>query len=495
MDFVSWLAADEGSDFALLKEYAKRNINSWSAVADVQSGLLLVAQDPFVASLRQDLRAQLFSAFLAFDSARAAETKVAAQTALAVAKDMASDTLKKAQEAEVRAQYTADESNNANAELLAADAQVKAAQERSEQVEQDHARRISEREAADQAAEAAKGTGEEEARTSEATAAATAVVEGEKAIASAKEATKLAEDKRTAAEQDAEAKRTASVTAATAAAAAKGVAESAQVDAQAAEKALALAIDAAARAEAVSSDGAAPPSIPPAAPATKGDRKRQFVSDNATALLVGSLVILLFVVFLFALWPGGLLESLSDIPTARGLITFIFAFGLIFVALFLLIALFVDRDDDVNEKFSSAKEIFTALIAVLGTIMGFYFGIEQVQENERLPATEEVALLRMARMGIGVTGLDLSDAQIPQIVAILDDADKSEEQKQSDVDNILNPPTADSVIAGSARLGVLISNLELGVDRVNELDAILDSSAGAQAKKAQIEALLKDWQG
>jgi hypothetical protein len=70
-----------------------------------------------------------------------------------------------------------------------------------------------------------------------------------------------------------------------------------------------------------------------------------------------------------------MLGQLADIPTARGLITFLVAVGTIGIAFVLIIFVTAATlSDDLKDRFAFGKEILTALIGILGTIIGFYFG-------------------------------------------------------------------------------------------------------------------------
>ena len=67
-----------------------------------------------------------------------------------------------------------------------------------------------------------------------------------------------------------------------------------------------------------------------------------------------------------------IVHELSNTDAARGLITFIFTMGTMFIALLLAIgALLGDQPEQI---FAKGKEVLTVLIGVFGTILGFYFG-------------------------------------------------------------------------------------------------------------------------
>ncbi|MEM8849048.1 MAG: hypothetical protein AAGE03_03335 [Pseudomonadota bacterium] len=68
-----------------------------------------------------------------------------------------------------------------------------------------------------------------------------------------------------------------------------------------------------------------------------------------------------------------LLTRLADVEMARGLITFVFTIGVIALALIIVTANVTSNDGD-SVRFERSKEILTSMVAILGTILGFYFG-------------------------------------------------------------------------------------------------------------------------
>lgn len=93
------------------------------------------------------------------------------------------------------------------------------------------------------------------------------------------------------------------------------------------------------------------------------------------------LVILFMAIFEPTLFAGNfskqtvepLLSRLADLETSRGLITFVFTVGVIALALIIVTANVTSSDGE-GARFERSKEILTSLIAILGTILGFYFG-------------------------------------------------------------------------------------------------------------------------
>jgi hypothetical protein len=101
-----------------------------------------------------------------------------------------------------------------------------------------------------------------------------------------------------------------------------------------------------------------------------------------------ALVILGSVVFLIGAnligWDkGGVLDKLKDGEYARGLITYLFAVGTIGAVVILILAALTGtgETEERDARFDKAKEVFSLLIGIFGTIIGFYFGSIKAEED------------------------------------------------------------------------------------------------------------------
>jgi hypothetical protein len=112
---------------------------------------------------------------------------------------------------------------------------------------------------------------------------------------------------------------------------------------------------------------------------------RQIGSDWAPlAVVVIAFGFLAFLVY-GVLGRRQVIDQLSRIEYARGLITYILAVGTIAIAMIVAIGGLLARDTEAEKRFGRGKEVLTILMGVLGTIVGFYYGS---QAGEAGPAEE-----------------------------------------------------------------------------------------------------------
>lgn len=107
--------------------------------------------------------------------------------------------------------------------------------------------------------------------------------------------------------------------------------------------------------------------------------------------------VLLGTAFIFGLFRFALdqemLTRLADIPTARGLVTFLFAIATVGIALVIVLAVFLSsaKADEIAARYQMGKDVLAVLIGVLGTIIGFYFGSQLDQSPASRPGNEQAA--------------------------------------------------------------------------------------------------------
>lgn len=103
------------------------------------------------------------------------------------------------------------------------------------------------------------------------------------------------------------------------------------------------------------------------------------------ALIILVSVIVLIGANLLGMDKGSVLDKLKDGEYARGLITYLFAVGTIGSVVILILAALTGKGEteERDARFDKAKEIFSLLIGIFGTIIGFYFGSIKAEEETK----------------------------------------------------------------------------------------------------------------
>lgn len=85
----------------------------------------------------------------------------------------------------------------------------------------------------------------------------------------------------------------------------------------------------------------------------------------------------------YAIFFGDFLIRVKDVNVARGLITFLVALSAVIIAIIVTLYAIVSTDKELLEKkFGFGKEIFTAFVGILGTIIGFYFASDHSGDGD-----------------------------------------------------------------------------------------------------------------
>ena len=88
----------------------------------------------------------------------------------------------------------------------------------------------------------------------------------------------------------------------------------------------------------------------------------------------------------YAIFFGDFLIRVKDVNVARGLITFLVALSAVIIAIIVTLYAIVSTDKELLEKkFGFGKEIFTAFVGILGTIIGFYFATDHNGDSKTEP--------------------------------------------------------------------------------------------------------------
>lgn len=123
---------------------------------------------------------------------------------------------------------------------------------------------------------------------------------------------------------------------------------------------------------------------PPAPGGTSWGTILQYIFFSALGIAA------LVVIFMAVSGRGGFLGSLNQYETARGLITFLIAFTTVALAVILVLASIISSSPDLKARFELGREVFTSLVGILGTIVGFYFatagGVVTDTKGEANPA-------------------------------------------------------------------------------------------------------------
>lgn len=96
-------------------------------------------------------------------------------------------------------------------------------------------------------------------------------------------------------------------------------------------------------------------------------------------------------VFAVVLYKGvsGSDLNLGDTNAARGMITFVVSVVTVAIALILVMSsAFLSGSKDLDKRFAFGKDVFTILVGVLGTVMGFYYG-QTANANPNKPSAEQ----------------------------------------------------------------------------------------------------------
>ena len=121
--------------------------------------------------------------------------------------------------------------------------------------------------------------------------------------------------------------------------------------------------------------------------ASASSKSKDYGWGSIALVFAGGIIAAILVYGVF--FSQNFLQLLADNNYARGLITFLFAFGTIAIIVVISIAVFWARMDEVERRVGIAKDILTLLIGIFGTILGFYFGSTNESVQRPNPPTAQ----------------------------------------------------------------------------------------------------------
>lgn len=119
--------------------------------------------------------------------------------------------------------------------------------------------------------------------------------------------------------------------------------------------------------------------------------------DKVSWVLIGIALIVWFICKSIA-GDDSIITLLSDPANARGLLTYVIVLAVVGMAFTLCYQAFIPGGD--KEQFGRAREVFASLTGVLGTIVGFHFGIS----DKGSPELEVRSKLVDSQMTVVVSG-------------------------------------------------------------------------------------------
>ena len=88
---------------------------------------------------------------------------------------------------------------------------------------------------------------------------------------------------------------------------------------------------------------------------------------------LGVLAIVFAIILIMGIYRSPV--DLSNKEAARGMITYVVSVVTVAIGMFLVVgAAFLSGSKDLEKRFAFGKDVFTVLVGVLGTVMGFYYG-------------------------------------------------------------------------------------------------------------------------
>ena len=140
-------------------------------------------------------------------------------------------------------------------------------------------------------------------------------------------------------------------------------------------------------------------------------------------LVIGGVSCAVLVWLAHGISKGNLLSNLTQIETARGLLTLLVGMGTVLVGSLIVIGMWLgDGDAESERKFRCSKEIFALMMSVLGTVLGFYYGSDKGHAGPREVKLEVTAPQIVRTAGVPANGMiaaTISGGKPPYLYALV----------------------------------------------------------------------------
>lgn len=101
-----------------------------------------------------------------------------------------------------------------------------------------------------------------------------------------------------------------------------------------------------------------------------------------------SIVLLIAVGGLIYMFSDLTINDISEVGSIQAVIAFVFSIGIVGIGFMMVYMAMNETTIPFNDRFDLAKQIFTSLLGVFATIVGFYFGTVSQDSGENQTSTE-----------------------------------------------------------------------------------------------------------
>ena len=120
---------------------------------------------------------------------------------------------------------------------------------------------------------------------------------------------------------------------------------------------------------------------------------------------IGAIIAGGFFIIGFVVWDVERLRMMAEVDIARGFITLLFAVGSLSIFLVVTAAVIFDYSNEGQQVYERSKTILSMLLGIFGTVLGYYFGLQDGDAAAEISIAEVAATIpeASASMNVGAT--------------------------------------------------------------------------------------------